>query len=374
MSEQDDKLKLRFAGRRFEGARLPVGILPDIEAFRDLLVSFAKIGWLAEHEGRQRVPRGFDAQLSLDLIMIEDGSAVPVLAPSFGDVQGVLPGMTAGPMGLLRNAYFEVAELFHKAANDSDYKPVLRRDQISALNRFGAGLRKDEHIDLVGAQGTKGNVVSITSATRRDLITRIRETYEKRYEGVGTLLVVSADGWIDVSTADYGVLKLSVGERALDEFDGFLLNEVSIEVTLELDADDRVRNVIDTHLVELIEFMSDSDRETISRAKLRLSAIAEMDAGWMDGEGERITSSAIEQAKVIIEFGRTWFNTAGIFPTLDGGIQIENSIDGDEYTFVISPSGEASGLICLSTDETKELPSLEEIFSVFETVSEVGND
>ena len=94
----------------------------------------------------------------------------------------------------------------------------------------------------------------------------------------------------------------------------------------------------------------------------------------MDGEGERITSSAIEQAKVIIEFGRTWFNTAGIFPTLDGGIQIENSIDGDEYTFVISPSGEASGLICLSTDETKELPSLEEIFSVFETVSEVGND
>ena len=26
MSEQDDKLKLRFAGRRFEGARLPVGI------------------------------------------------------------------------------------------------------------------------------------------------------------------------------------------------------------------------------------------------------------------------------------------------------------------------------------------------------------
>lgn len=366
MSEQDDKLKLRFAGRRFQGARLPVGILPDIEAFRDLLVSFAKIGWLAEHEGRQRVPRGFDAQLSLDLVMIEDGSAVSVLAPSFGDVQGVFPGMIAGPMGLLRNAYFEVSELFQKAANDADYKPVLRRDQISALNRFGAGLRKDEHIDLVGAQGEKGLVVSITSTTRRDLITRIRETYEKRYEGVGALTAVSADGWIDVATADYGVVKLGVGERALDEFDGFLLNEVIVEVTLELDADDRVRSVIDTHMVELIEFMSEADRETLSRAKLRLSAIAEMDAGWMDGEGERMSSAAIEQAKVIVEFGRNWFSTAGIFPTLDGGIQIEKNVDGDEYTLIISPSGEASGLICLSTDETKELPTVEEIYAMLE--------
>ncbi|MEF9605834.1 hypothetical protein O4J55_27310, partial [Paracoccus sp. PXZ] len=218
---------------------------------------------------------------------IEEGSAVPVLAPSFGDVQGVLPGLTSGPMALLRNAYHEVSEIFHKAANDREYKPVLRRDQISALNRFGAGLRKDERIDLVGVQRQDGNVVSITSEIRRDLITRIRETYEKRYDGTGILTTVSADGWIEVTIEDYGLVRLDVGDRAFEEFNGFLLNEVNVEVTLELDADDRVRSVIDTHIVELTEPISEADRAILQRAKLRFAEISRMEAGWMDGDGER---------------------------------------------------------------------------------------
>lgn len=363
MSDQDDELKLRFEGRRFEGARLPVGVLPDIEAFRDLLVSFAKIGWLAENEGRQRVPRGFDAQLSLDLVTIEEGSAVPVLAPSFGDVQGVLPGLTSGPMALLRNAYHEVSEIFHKAANDREYKPVLRRDQISALNRFGAGLRKDERIDLVGAQRQDGNVVSITSEIRRDLITRIRETYEKRYDGTGILTTVSADGWIEVTIEDYGLVRLDVGDRAFEEFNGFLLNEVNVEVTLELDADDRVRSVIDTHIVELTEPISEADRAILQRAKLRFAEISRMEAGWMDGDGERIASAAIEQAEAIIQMGRSWFAAAGIFPTLEGGVQIEVSNEGDEYTFTIARDGEAAGLICYSDDRIEELMTAEEVIA-----------
>lgn len=363
MSDLDDKLKLRFEGRRFEGARLPVGVLPDIEAFRDLLVSFAKVGWLAENEGRQRVPRGFDAQLGLDLVTIEEGSAVPVLAPSFGDVEGVLPGLNAGPMRLLRNAYLEVSEIFHKAANDTGYKPVLRRDQISALNRFGAGLRKDERIELVGIQRQDGNVISITSETRRDLITRIRETYEKRYDGAGILTTVSAEGWIEVNIEDYGLVRLDVGERAVEEFNGFLLNEVNVEVTLELDADDRVRSVIDTHIVELTEPISEADRATLKRAKLRFADISRMETGWMDGDGERIASAAIEQAEAIIQRGRSWFVAASIFPTLEGGIQIEGSNADDEYTFTITPDGEAIGLICYSNDETRELMTAEEVIA-----------
>lgn len=364
MTDQDDKLKLRFEGRRFEGARLPVGILSDIEAFRDLLVSFAKTCWLAENEGRQRVPRGFDAQLSLDLVTIEEGSAVPVLAPSFGDVQGVLPGFTAGPIALLRNAYLEVSEIFHKAANDTGYKPVLRRDQISALNRFGAGLRKDERIEILGVERLDGNVVYITPEIRRDLITRIRETYEKRYIGAGVLKTVSADGWLEVAIEDHGLIRLDVGERAFEEFNGFLLNEVNVEVTLELDADDRVRSVIDTHLVELTEIISEDDRATLQRARLRFAEISEMESGWMDGEGERIASAAIEQAEAIFDIGRSWFAEAGIFPTLEGGIQIEVSNADNDYTFTIAPSGEATGLICYSNDELEELMTAEEVIAL----------
>ena len=81
----------------------------------------------------------------------------------------------------------------------------------------------------------------------------------------------------------------------------------------------------------------------------------------MDGDGERIASAAIEQAQAIIQMGRSWFAAAGIFPTLEGGIQIEVPNEFDEYTFTIAPGGEVTGLICYSDDRIKELMTAEEV-------------
>lgn len=83
----------------------------------------------------------------------------------------------------------------------------------------------------------------------------------------------------------------------------------------------------------------------------------------MDGDGERISSAAIEQAEAIIQRGRSWFAAAGIFPTLEGGIQIEVSNEGDEYAFTIARGGEATGLICYSDDRIKELMTAEEVIA-----------
>lgn len=83
----------------------------------------------------------------------------------------------------------------------------------------------------------------------------------------------------------------------------------------------------------------------------------------MDGDGERIASAAIEQAEAIIQMGRSWFAAAGIFPTLEGGVQIEVSNEGDEYTFTIDRDGEAAGLICYSDDRIEELMTAEEVIA-----------
>ena len=89
---EEKTFKLRYVGARFTGARLPVNVLPDLQAFRDLLVSFAKDEWKTLHPDRKRVPKGFDASISFDLTIIEDGSAVPNIVWSRDIAQANLPG------------------------------------------------------------------------------------------------------------------------------------------------------------------------------------------------------------------------------------------------------------------------------------------
>ena len=373
MSDEELGFRLRFVGRRFDGARLPVGVLPDIEAFRDLIVAFAKSNWLEAHESRQRVPRGFDAQLSLDLVVIDEGSAVPVLKLSGADPQGFLPGMFEARYAVLETAYQRMSNVLDDAENDSEYRPVLTRDQISALNRFGAGLRDHEKVEFLGTKGRSGEVVSLDSYRRKNLITRLRETYEKRYEGDGYLNGVFADGKIIVRVPEYGDIPLDVGDRALDEFDGYLLNDVSIDMTLELDAQDKVRGVKDIHSVDMYEPLSERARNAIDRSMFRLAELAEFEPGWLDGQGEKIAESAVAQAKYLVKGGTDWFASAGIFPTLSGGIQIEVEHDSVDLTILIDNNGGVSGFIIDDSDASDEIVDLNDLASVVNAIRQYAD-
>ena len=279
-------------------------------------------------------PGGFSGDLNLDLVAIEEGSAVVVLAPHPGGGEAFLPGMSADALRCFGGAYARIAEVFDKAAQDPSYRPILKRDEISALNRFGAGLRPDEQIDLVGSKGAHGAVVSIDAHARRDLITRIRDTYEKRYEGIGRLKIVSADGWIAVATEHHGVVRLEVAERAMAEFDGYLMNEVSFDISLELDAEDKVRAVKDIHAVDLHDAPHEAHIPSLAHAAERLTEIAALPDGWLDGEGVRVGQPIIDIAETLLRENPDWFAPAGIFPTPEGGIQIELSLRARQ----ISPS------------------------------------
>lgn len=52
----DTTFRLRYVGGRFNGTRLPVDVLTDLPAFRDLLVAFAKEEWRDLNAERKRVP------------------------------------------------------------------------------------------------------------------------------------------------------------------------------------------------------------------------------------------------------------------------------------------------------------------------------
>ena len=69
-------------------------MLADLPAFRELIVTFARAEWRRNNTHRKRLPKGFDASLALDLVAIEDGSAVPVLKWNRETTQAYLPGFS----------------------------------------------------------------------------------------------------------------------------------------------------------------------------------------------------------------------------------------------------------------------------------------
>ncbi len=70
-------------------------------------------------------------------------------------------------------------------------------------------------------------------------------------------------------------------------------------------------------------------------------------SGWMDGEGEAISKTALEVAQRLIDLTPGLAAETGIFPTLEGGVQFEN----ETVEVVIDPDGNLQ-----VTDELLEAP------------------
>ena len=93
----------RYVGARFDGHRLPLDVLADLSAFRDLLVYYVKAEWRVAHAERERLPKGFEKSIAFDLVGIKDGSAIPQLEWDRDTAQLLLPDLKDELEGLVDN-------------------------------------------------------------------------------------------------------------------------------------------------------------------------------------------------------------------------------------------------------------------------------
>src|SRR5271170_1700381 len=104
-------------------------------------------------------------------------------------------------------------------------------------------------------------IIFLDAFSRRNRITHVRETYQIRYEGIGTLNGLHVDdGWISVATDDRGQLRVQVDpSRVSNDFDGNTGKPVQFSLQIELDRNENFRSVVDVFDVDLI------DREIVER-------------------------------------------------------------------------------------------------------------
>jgi hypothetical protein len=341
MAEMSDSttFKLRYVGVRFDGARLPVDVLLDLPAFRDLLVAFAKDGWRDLNADRKRVPKGFDKSISFDLVGIENGSAVPMLNWSRDAAQENLPGFADKLQEIVDHSYLDVVNLIDGAGHQQ-FPKSLSSEHIRALNRLGSGLRGNEKIEFLGTRGQDGNVVYLDSFRRKALITRVRETYQARFESVGTLrgsVVNDAFGHIVVSTVEHGEITIGLdAERVKEEFDGSIDSEVQFDLQIEMDNDDRLRGIVNVFDVGLIDVEIGGD---LLRCRTRLAELGGLPAGWHDGGGSRISPAALEMANRFLGKRPALSKQYRIYPTVDSGVLFEFESGGWDISVEFLPLG-----------------------------------
>lgn len=324
----DTPIRLRYVGKRFNGARLPLDVLADLPAFRDLLVAFAKQEWRTVNSGRRRVPRGFDKGLTFDLADIEDGSAIPTLRWDRESAQTYLPGFADELEGIVESSLSNIVNLFDDAANFK-YPKVLSSEHVRALNKFGASLRDDERIEFIGRHGKKGEVVYLNSLRRKNLITKVRETYESRFEGTGTLVGVFAheqsQSCIEISTVIHGVIRIPLDrESVITEFDGNISSPIQFDLKIELDNNDVYRSIVEVHDVALIDERISADLE---RCKHRIAEIQALPDGWDDKAGKSTNALAVNSVRRFLIRRPHFCADYKIFPTSTGGILLEFEVN-----------------------------------------------
>ncbi|WP_294394656.1 hypothetical protein [uncultured Sphingomonas sp.] len=330
---EDKTFKLRYVGLRYAGARLPVNVLSDLPAFRDLLVSFAKDEWRARHPDRQRVPKGFDASLTLDLTQIEEGSAQPNLVWSQDVAQQTLPGFEDELAEIVEASYSDIVDLFEGVAAGND-APDLSPEKLRALDKFGASLRADEQIELTPVAG--GNVVFLDVERRKRLITSVRETYNVRLTGVGTLASNSVYGQVIIRT-ERGDISIPVDpEEIKQNFDGSLDQAVQYDVLVEMDRGEHIRNVLDVFDVAVVDASIEAG---MTRSFERLEELGRLKQGWLDGHGAAIDETALRSAHQFITARVVLAGAMRIYPNEGAGVLIELEAGGWDMSLEFAANG-----------------------------------
>lgn len=217
---------LIFRGKRFDEARMPLEALPELAAYRELVLAIAKALHQAEHPDRQRLPKGFEASFRLVLQRVEPGSAIPI-------VSRVVEPPTMGALFPTPD-YFErardlVQDVVAAAGKNTALPAGLSSDVLARFNSFGRTLGDDESI-IVAQPGTREGA-AYDRAVRRRLVLQAQGTYEDEVDLVGEVRSADKDAEsFALRTADGRKLSVRTPPHFLPQAFRSMQDEVIVRV------------------------------------------------------------------------------------------------------------------------------------------------
>ena len=186
-------------GKRFEDHGLDLDVLPDLYAYKELLVATAKELWKRHHPDRQRLPKNFEDSLCLKFNQIKEGSAaLPIYREVETDGQGQF--WRADESDELDEAVLLVAQSVLAANADQALPDQLPKNIIPLFESYGCTLHEDESFEQQPAQGqTKANY---TRKSRERLLQFCTAGYTDRIDFIGEVRAVDLAGKFELRLED----------------------------------------------------------------------------------------------------------------------------------------------------------------------------
>lgn len=316
-----DFVRVRFAGGRFDSHTIPFDVLPDLAAYRDLVVEVAKHLFRERNRDRQRVPKGFVESFQLGLSQVIQGNSATALAKRI-EIQEVPAEQAELNFPRYGEFFTDARNLLDRviaAANEDQPLPQdFPSELVGRFNRFGQSLRAGEHAELSHENVTP---VRYDSTTRKRIVLSANATYENTLDQRFTLdggalssiivHVIDEEG----TRFDFRVDSEAECEKAIAR----RRHQVRIVGTGQFDRYDRLTKI--TGYKELIY----TDEEPQQPIEQRFDEIARTPAGWYADGNPAPDASAIARMRELI--GLTT-SEAGVpipyvYPLPDGSITAE---------------------------------------------------
>lgn len=316
-------VRVRFAGGRFDSHTIPFDVLPDLAAYRDLVVEVAKHLFRERNTDRQRVPKGFEESFQLGLSQVIQGNSATALAQRLEPQDGQPSEVVQAGFDFPRYGEFEDArDLLDRvisAANDGHpLPPEFPRELVGKFNRFGQSLRPGEHTELSHGRTTP---VRYDSDTRKRIVLSANPTYENALDQKFMLTGGEIRACIVHLADEHGNrfdLRVDTDEECEKAISRRRHQVRLIGIGL-FDRQDRLTKIIKSK--ELI-YTDDEPQEPLEE---RLREIAGTPSGWYSADNPAPDASAIDRMRklVLLITTEAGVPTPYVYPLPDGGITCE---------------------------------------------------
>ena len=320
----------RLRGTRFESGGIPLEVLADLAALREMVLELARWRYMKANSRRRRAPRGF-YNTDLQITGIESGSAIPVI--KLVSTQPTLDGQMPYQK-FFEEARDGIVEAIGSVERNSSapLDEYLPKTHLAYFNRFGRSLHEGESLEL--STHKHKTPVNLTCKTRNQLL-RLSSVTELMREVTLRGAVPKADQ--DKMT--FGLQQIygpMVGgpmseqhqETIIKAFDGYRDNtRVLVQGIGKYDRTNRLSSMGSIAHVGLLDPLD---------IPARLDEFRDIRDGWMDGEGIAPNPTQLDWLSGIFEH---YYPDESIlpraYPTSEGGVVLEWSIDTWEISLEI---------------------------------------